>query len=384
MNILQLITELWPGGAERVVVNLSRELVAAGHSVRVCSLRSLPGESPILDDFQNAGIPVFSLGLSYVQPWRALSFPKMVEHIGRLDANGNSGEFVPDVVHAHLFHAGLLAATVRPERRAWQLVYTVHVCDRRPRRDWQFMFETWLAHRCQAVTTVSAAVRDYYAARAKLEPGWVDVVPNGIHLPSEVTPGQATALRHEWGFADCARVLGSVGRLDWQKGYDLLLESLPELAARIPRGEVWGVVILGDGPQRAQLEKLAAHVPGNIRVVLPGFRKDAPSCIGAFDLFLMPSRYEGYGLTLAEAMTHGVPVVASPVDSIPEVLGNYPNGLIAEITSGHWTAWNDAVMSLAPRSERHPRPPHSVQAMTADYEAVYRRLLASRSSSPRA
>ena len=90
---------------------------------------------------------------------------------------------------------------------------------------------------------------------------------------------------------------------------------------------------MGDGPEREKLTRLAAAAPANLRVVLPGFMPDAARVNWLFDVFVMPSRYEGYGLALAEAMSTGVPVVVNPVDSLPELCRFYPESAETDFES---------------------------------------------------
>jgi hypothetical protein len=77
---------------------------------------------------------------------------------------------------------------------------------------------------------------------------------------------------------------------------------------------------------------------------MPGFRPDADRAMGAFDLFIMPSRYEGFGLTLIEAMSHGLPVIASGADSLPELLEGYTDGRIVSFDPGHETEAAEAIL----------------------------------------
>jgi glycosyltransferase involved in cell wall biosynthesis len=369
MKIVQVITGLAAGGAERVVADLACELRNRGHDLRVVALQPLPPDSPALATLRSAQIPVDSLALGRWAPWR-------LRRLGRILRRE-----LPDVVHGHLIHANLATRLVSPRRRAWQLVNTVHICERRPLKGWHFLLDRRSIGRCDCQTAVSQAVRVFHAARLGVPPATMPVVANGLHAPARLAPADVAALRQAWGVDDCARVLGSVGRLDRQKGYDRLLALLPALAAALPAGERWGLVLLGDGPERPRLERLARRSPPQLAVRLPGFRADAAACAGAFDLFVMPSRYEGYGLALAEAMAHGVPAVASAVDSLPELLTGYPLGELAEFADRPDTDTVGAaalvarIVRLAQRPERTPRPPRSVADMAGDYEALYTRLL---------
>ena len=127
---------------------------------------------------------------------------------------------------------------------------------------------------------------------------------------------------------------------------------------------------MGEGSQRAMLENLAAAVPENIKVSLPGFYADAKEMIWMFDCFVMPSRYEGYGLVFAEAMSTGVPSVVSPADSLPELCRSYSNGMIVSFDDVKNAAETVAKAMLLPRSE--PYLICSRKTMAERYLEIYR------------
>jgi glycosyltransferase involved in cell wall biosynthesis len=172
----------------------------------------------------------------------------------------------------------------------------------------------------------------------------------------------------------CDVVLGSAGRLDFQKGFDRLLRCLEEIGRAMPPGERWGLVILGEGPERERLQELALHSPPQLDVVLPGFQVDAASAIGAFDLLLVPSRSEGFGLTAAEGMAHGIPVLAEGVGALPEILAGYPLGKLAAFEPGR--APVELVLELLEKGrERRPYVPFTVERMVESYLQIYEELL---------
>lgn len=363
MRILQVITELRPAGAERVLAALVPGLVRAGCQVETLSLMPLPDSSSVLDALTRAGVEVHSLGVTRNAPWHALGFRRAVQR------------FSPHVVHAHLVHPHLLSRCLTGRHRPG-IINTIHNADRRPGRGWQFTLDRFTAGRCHLMTAVSKAVRDFHAPRIGLDPEAMRVIYNGIDAPAAPDDAEVTVLRRAWGVDDCTVVLGSVGRLIYQKGYDLLLRDLQALARRIPTREQWGLVLIGEGDQRNELEALAERAPHNLRVRLPGFRDDAARAMGAFDVFLMPSRFEGFGLTLAEAMTHGLPIVASGVDAIPELLEGYTGGFIVPDTGV--TGFSDLI-PVAVEAGRNPgRNPFPVDAMVADYLQAYRDVAADR------
>jgi len=128
-------------------------------------------------------------------------------------------------------------------------------------------------------------------------------------------PVQAPEPRASLGLPPYAPVVGGIGRIDIQKGWDVLCRAMPLVRARVPDARC---VVIGDGPALSGLRGLAAETG----VSFVGYRERASSLVGAFDVLAVPSRYEAFGLVAAEAMMAGVPVVASAVGGIPEVVGD--------------------------------------------------------------
>ncbi len=361
MHIVQITTELRPAGAEIILLNLVRGLIAAGHRVTVISLRPLPDSSSVVDGLREAGAAIHALAMEKHRPWRVLRLRRLLR------------ELSPDLVHAHLLHANLASRLAVPGKRGYPLINSVHIAERRGDKWWHFLLDRWTLRRCDCQTAVSQAVRRYHAEQLRIDSERIPVIYNGIVAPPSPSAERIGELRREWGMASCSRVLGSVGRLAPQKGYDVLLGMVEEIAARIPEGESWGLVLLGEGPCRQRLEQMASAAPERLRICLPGFRDDAASCAGAFDLFLMPSRYEGFGLVLAEAMAHGIPILANRVDSLPELLEDYPLGEAIDFALGNSGEVAEAIERLAgqPRGERVCT--FGVEAMVASYLELYTR-----------
>lgn len=360
MRILQLLTDLAPAGAEKVVLELSKELKKRGHIIAVVELLPLPANSVMLDGFKREGIPVESIALSKSAPHRILKLYRTIRN------------FRPDVIHSHLIHANIAARIVNSRRVP--LVNTVHIAERRPSKTWHFLLDRLTFPLCHVQTCVSNAVRDFHSAKIHVRPERMTVIYNGVPKPTIPSTEQIQALRFEWGMTDCDRIIGAVGRLDPQKGFDLLLTATRELAGILPTGNTWGIVILGEGSQRAELENIAATMPTNIRCVMPGFRPDAADCIGAFDLFAMPSRYEGFGLSLVEAMFHGVPILSSDADSLPELMSDYSNGAsLRQITANNLLTWANRPKQTAALCAA----PHTVAEMTDGYMRIFESLLES-------
>jgi glycosyltransferase involved in cell wall biosynthesis len=257
--------------------------------------------------------------------------------------------------------AMLAAGLARPRLR---VVAVQHMAVRTTR------LPTWLrtralALRLDAHVAVSAdaarRVEDFYT----LGRGSVRVIHNGV-------PAEAPATRAR---GEDRLLVGSVGRLDRVKGHDVLLRAL----AKLPEADG---MIVGAGADRAELLGLAAELGLAERVRLPGATDRVADTLAGFDVYCQPSRYEGLGLALIEAMLAGLPCVASRVGGIPEVLGDC--GLLVPPDDPDALADALAVLaadpglraSLGARARRRARAAFGVARMAAAYEELWARVLA--------
>ncbi len=139
------------------------------------------------------------------------------------------------------------------------------------------------------------------------------------------------------------------------------------------------VVILGEGDERLKLESdirtMMPAIRNRIRIVLPGYRQDAAECIGAFDLFVMPSVHEGFGLTLVEAMAHGIPVLANRVDSLPELIEEYENGECIDFTYENQDEVIQKILTYARKEKASPVTKFDINTMVGSYVELFNTLL---------
>jgi glycosyltransferase involved in cell wall biosynthesis len=194
----------------------------------------------------------------------------------------------------------------------------------------------------------------------------VIAVPNGVP-PCAPNPAHA---RSE------GSVIGSLGRLTEQKGYDLLVRALPAL----PNARL---VLVGDGPERPTLERMAGELGVTDRLTITGWVTDAPSHLAGFDVFALPSRWEGMPLGILEAMHAGLPVLATNVGSVGEVVADGDTGYV--VASDDLLVLSDRLRRLLAAPElRHrmgergralARERYTDAAMARRYESVYGRLV---------
>ncbi|HEY3759760.1 MAG TPA: glycosyltransferase family 4 protein [Solirubrobacteraceae bacterium] len=228
----------------------------------------------------------------------------------------------PDILHANQAWPwacgyGELAALLTPGVRVLAVDH-LPIGGAVPRR--RILARRLLARRLHAHVSVgersARAVEEIIGLRA----GSVGAVPNGVprwhgeSLPPALAAGSS--------FASAAGpIVGSVGRLTDQKGYDLLIRALPELpGARL--------VLVGDGPQRGALERLAAQLGVAERLLITGWIADARAHLPGFDVFALPSRWEGMPLGIIEAMHAALPVLACDVGSVVEAVRDGESGFV--------------------------------------------------------
>jgi glycosyltransferase involved in cell wall biosynthesis len=205
-----------------------------------------------------------------------------------------------DLVHTHLVHADVYGAF-----GARRLVSTKHNDD--PFRAGAFRFvEHLLARRAARIIAITESLARFQVERVGLPAAKVEVIHYGLdNLP------QAWGENPPDPVVPDARLLLCVCRLEPQKGIDVAIRALRE----IPDAQL---VVLGEGPQRGELEQLAREL--DVQVYLPGRVPDVAAWLRRADLLVHPVRWEGFGLALLEAMLASLPVVATKVSSIPEIV----------------------------------------------------------------
>jgi len=297
-----MITELGPAGAERCVYELATRLPPDRFAVEVLALRG----GAVADALREAGVPVHVLNVR--GKLDVAKLPRLIRILRR-------GRF--DLLHTHLFHADLAGRLAVRRARIRHLVHSVHVAERRF-RPWRYRWARWAAKRCDRIVCVSASVRDDHARRTGLPAERYTVIHNGVD-PSRYARDEASrdAYRRRWSVADTDVVCLFVGRLDPQKGIDILLNGFDRAAAG---SADLHLVIAGDGPERKRIARWLTRTNAADRVHVLGRVDDVPGVLSAADIFCQPSRWEGFCLAAAEAMAAGLPVVGSDVPGLNEVV----------------------------------------------------------------
>ena len=368
LSILHVVAPAEVGGLERVVHALAVGHAGRGHRVgAVVSLGPGNGEHPFLPPLRAAGVDVVALDL----PSRAYR----AERRALADA---ISRFAPDLIHTHGYRPDVVA--LGPARRAGvPTLTTVHGFTGGGWKNRIYEGAQRLAfHRHGTVVAVSVPL-EQGLRRWGLRPPRLQRIANawggdGEHDRSGAQARLGVAADGPW-------VLGWVGRMTREKGADVLVDALTYLTD-VPLE----AHLIGDGRERAKLQaSVGAHPP----IKWHGRVFDAGALFAAFDVFVLSSRTEGTPIVLFEAMQHGVPIVATRVGGVPDVVSpgeamlvppEDPEALAAAIRA----VYDDpaAARARAAAAQERLRSQFGLQPWLEAYETLYRRLAAERRTLP--
>lgn len=354
MRILQVLPYFCFGGAETMCENLTCALMAQGHEVTVVSLY---GErTPISRRMEEAGVRII-----YLDKRLGLDI-SMVPKLKRI-----MKEEKPDVVHTHL---DVIKYAVAAARLAGvpKCVHTVHnVADKEAEGKAQKAINGFYFRRGWSVPValspeVQASVMAFYGLKKEQVP----VAYNGVDL-SRCLPKESYRAGEEFHILH-------IGRFNEQKNHELLLKVFWRLSQENPGLRL---ELIGEGELRQKLERQAVALGIDKRIAFLGAQTNVYPYLQKADLFLLPSRYEGIPMTIIEAMGTGLPIVATAVGGVPDMLQNGVDGFTVpceeeEITEACAKVIRDeGLRERLGRAARENARRFSAEAMGKRYVEIY-------------
>jgi glycosyltransferase involved in cell wall biosynthesis len=273
----------------------------------------LRGDDAATETLRETGVPAVCLGKGKFDLSTFAALRRLVER------------FHPDVIHVHGYGGANFARPLAHQFGAKLLLHEHAAFPKVPA--YQVPLDLAMAHLTDVAIAVSQTTKDFMVRRRFLPAARIRVVFNGAPLdefkPSP--PDKVAAVRARYGIPPGARVIGSIGRLDAQKGNVHLLAALPAVIEHQPDVRL---LVVGEGElmeaHRAQARALGIAD----RVVFTGFSAEIPLLQSCLDVQVFPSLFEGTPLTLFEAMSMGRTIVATSVDGLGEVLRHEDTGLL--------------------------------------------------------
>lgn len=417
MKVVQLITRLVHGGAQRVAIETAAFLRAKGHDVELWSGPETGPEGDLAPEARARGVPlrIFPDLVRAVSPWRDLCAVDVLARALR-DAS-------PDWLHTHSSKAGILGREAAHRVGLSRVAHTVHGFGFTPAtssvaRGIYVRLERRAARWTKLLVFVSTSdladakserildegrggsrSADGYAGRpgrGNEERGAPDL-PHVVHFPPAIDTAafgslekliaQGAARRDVLGFGD-SLVVGFLGRLALQKNPRAAIESFRRLLDLAPATDA-RLLMVGDGPEAPALRGIVDHDPLlSGRVLFAGLQAEPIEWLAAMDLLLLPSQWEGAPLTLIEAMAAGRTVIASDLPGIAEYATDrseawlHPSGdideaaraMLALAESARRARMEDQLTELGAAARRRALCSHSREAQLEELLRLYATL----------
>jgi glycosyltransferase involved in cell wall biosynthesis len=352
------------GGAEEMVYNLVRYLPRE-FEPHVCCIHEA---GPIGEEIRRTGVPFTVLAL---EP--GVRRPLDVMRIRRYLRDTRA-----TIVHTFLLTASLYGRLAAVMART-PIVIGTEVNIYEHKRPHHARAERWLMKYTDAVVASAGSVRDFYIQQVHADPDRVDVIYNAVDWRQLDQTVARDAMRRAVGVPEDVPLAGIIARLTEQKAHRVLFDAMASHPALAPLQ----LLVVGDGELRQELQNYVATLGLTGRVHFLGARRDLGNLLVTIDMFLMPSLWEGLPLSMVLAMGAGLPVVATRVAGIPEVVQHDRTGLLVapgnSVQLGeaiaHLLADPDRARRLGSAAHDFVRPRFGVDGYVTSVTALYRRLL---------
>jgi glycosyltransferase involved in cell wall biosynthesis len=318
-RIAYIIDGLGMGGAERLMVPILKYLSRLHFEPYVCVMQTKDG-NPFADDLRKLGVPVESLEIRHLRDLDAI--PRLVKYLKGIRA---------DLVHTQLESSNILG-NISAKLLRLPSVCTIHVLpelDVKTKTKLHQKVEWFiLRHFCDRVIAVAEAARQHHIQISGSSPDQVITIHNGIELAPFANVDHALerdSVRTELGLPSGVNVLISVAVLRPTKGIQYMIRALPAVLASHP--DTYYLVV-GDGSHRGTLVEEVNKAGVQDRVIFTGTRRDVPRLMAASDILVLPSMAEALPTVIEEAMANRLPVIASRIAGVPEMIVQGQNGLM--------------------------------------------------------
>lgn len=372
-TIWYFIGALVVGGAERTLVDLANKVDSEEYDVTIWTIFSTnPLETELSPEvtvrsLTDAGRVANGTIDGVESPLVYLYAPLKFCFVARREQ--------PDIIQSFLFYDNVIARIAGVFCSATVITGIREVPNEEPlvRR----VLDRMTIPLSNAIVSNSTAGRDYAVARGAEEED-VAVVYNGRNIEQYRTADPAD-LRSELDIPSEATVVGTVGRLVERKGHFDLLDAWPTIVAEIPDAHL---VFVGDGRDRDRMTERVDSLGCADSVHFLGTRQDVPALLGAMDVFVFPSHYEGLPGAVIEAMAAELPIVATPVDGNSDLLENYRTGLFVDVQAPHEIVWATVRLhqhpsfaeTLGTAAGRRAANEFTIESMVDGFERLYQKM----------
>ncbi len=297
-----------PGGAQRLVVDDINSFLEKGVHVQLITLRKANAETSLVS--QCLLEKKYITDLHFRTLFDLHSWWMLLRIFHKLK---------PDVVVTHLWFSNVIGRIAAILTRVKTIISFEHNVYDTVKSRRQFALDRFLALRTTRIVAVSEAVA-HSLARHGISGSRVTVLLNAINI-KRFTEIDRNVIRNKFGISENEFIFLFAGRLTHQKGVDILLSAFKD----VTQGTLY---IVGDGEDRDKLHDLSKQIGIDSRVKFLGIRHDMPELYKITDVFVLPSRWEGLVIVMMEAMASGLPIIASRIDGMNELVEEGRNGIL--------------------------------------------------------
>lgn len=366
IHVMQVTFGMGIGGMERMIMELCRHVDPARFRLSICCISH---RGPLADEMEAEGVKVIYCA----------DQSRRGKYLRGMELARIFQENQVDLLHTHHMPA-FIDSTIGARLAKVPILINTDHCKKYPLpRHWQVLEKTASLF-ADTIVAVSEHTRQDLIRYQKIAPKKLQVIYNGmdIKLTRKETPAQ---IREEFGFTPDDVIVGTVGRLEAQKGLALLVDAIPSVVRRVPTAKF---LIVGGGSEQQQLLERAERLGVRDRLVITGWRRDAIDLMQVFECFAQTSVFEGMPMALIEAMALSKPIVATAVGGVAEVVEHGVTGelvrsrdaqavadAIAKVVADRTVARRTGAAGRARFEERF-----TARAMVTQYERLYDHYLA--------
>ncbi len=338
IRVAFMLTPVEFGGAERVCMTLLKHIDRKRFEVvPILLTRPWERENMFVRDLRKEGYDCCEIPEALREAGDYLRVARCFKLVWRLLKNGSF-----DLLHTNGYFADIVGIPVARLNR----LPSVSTCHGYISTTWNLRLYNVIDRLVLKFATRVLAVSEGLKQNlldSGLSPSRVRVIANAVDFPKSdgSTHTSRYAKRGSLGVGQDDFIVGYMGRLSSEKG---LIHLFAACAQLLRNGVPLRVLIVGDGPQRNELEKLSLELGLGNRVLFAGFQEDIAEWIPCMDVFILPSLTEGTPMSLLEAMAYGVPTIASAVGGVPQVIKHGETGIL--VSPGKAEEISNAILAL--------------------------------------
>ncbi len=366
IKVMHVMQNLEIGGLENGVVNLVNRIDRNEFDVSICCLRGFG----CLKERVSSGVKIININ---EKTGFQLSTVFKIASLCRREAI--------DVIHTHGWAGGYFSGVIGAKLSFVPVILNGEHGTMYFERPLRALAQKLLARIVDGIVPVCGDLKKNVISNFKINGRKVFPVINGVDTEKfRPDSGLKRSCRKELGIGSHEFVIGSVGRLVPVKDYSTLIRAVPAVIGKVAKARL---LLVGDGVMRRELEALAVSLGVRERVIFAGAQKNIPGLLNVMDIFVLPSVSEGLSNTILEAMSTGVPVVATNVGGNTEIVLNNETGVLTPVGDGARLSEEIVLMSqenrrvaMGIKARNRIIECFSIQRMVSDYEKLYQTLYA--------